>query len=129
MHLNAPVPSVYPTSKLWDRRHGNNYYQQQQQPLLNSTNLTGTVLTPLIMPPPQPTQTLTMPNQSSIGPVTAEASAGLYELVNNIQMCPILYEPPKPDTPPSEVNETQINVLFNTNFSNINFHVEHAILD
>ncbi|XP_011292102.1 meiosis regulator and mRNA stability factor 1 [Musca domestica] len=118
MHLNAPVPSVYPTSKLWDRRHGNNYYPQQQQPLLNSTNLTGTVLTPLIMPPPQPTQTLTIPNQSSIGPVTAEASAGLYELVNNIQMCPILYEPPKPDTPPSENMPFWIDPIWTNNNSN-----------
>lgn len=103
MHMNQSMPSVYPTSKLWDRRHGNNFYQQQ--PLMHNTNLNGAVMAPLIMPPPAPpTQTLSVQNPSSIVPVTTESSTGLYELVNNIQMCPILYEPPKPDTPPSEVS-------------------------
>lgn len=95
------MPSVYPTSKLWDRRHGCNIYQQQQPNFMATNNMTATNLPTLIMPPP-PTQTLTMPNQPSMAPITTEASAGLYEIVNNIQMCPI-YEPPKPDTPPSEV--------------------------
>lgn len=98
------LPPVYPTSKLWDRRHGCNIYQPQtQQPFMD---VSATNLPTLIMPPPQgppaTAQTLTMPNQPTFIPITTEASTGLYELVNNIQMCPI-YEPPKPDTPPSEV--------------------------
>ncbi|XP_065358412.1 meiosis regulator and mRNA stability factor 1 [Calliphora vicina] len=110
------VSPVYPTSKLWDRRHGCNIYQQQ--PFMDvTTNMTTTNLPTLMMPPPQvpaPTQTLTMPNQPTFLPITTEASTGLYELVNNIQMCPT-YQPPKPDTPPSENMPFWIDPIWTNN--------------
>ncbi|XP_013101916.2 meiosis regulator and mRNA stability factor 1 isoform X1 [Stomoxys calcitrans] len=118
IHLNPSMPSVYPTSKLWDRRHGNNFYQQQpQQPLMNANaNLSGgSGLPQLIMGTAQP-QTLSMPSQATVFPaMTTETSAGLYELVNNIQMCPVLYEPPKPDTPPSENMPFWIDPIWKNN--------------
>ncbi|XP_075149215.1 meiosis regulator and mRNA stability factor 1-like protein [Haematobia irritans] len=107
IHLNQSMPSVYPTSKLWDRRHGNNFYQQQQQSAINAN--AGSVLPPLIMAP-APSQTLSM-----TAPVTSEATSGLYDLVNNIQMCPMLYEPPKPDTPPSENMPFWIDPIWKNN--------------
>ncbi|XP_046812509.1 uncharacterized protein LOC111675277 [Lucilia cuprina] len=107
------VPPVYPTSKLWDRRHGCNIYQQQPFMEVTTTNLP----TLMMPPPPQvpvPPQAVTMPNQPTFIPITTEASTGLYELVNNIQMCPI-YEPPKPDTPPSENMPFWIDPIWTNN--------------
>ena len=99
------VPSLYPTSKLWERRHGCNIFQKH--PCVDiSSDTTTTNLPALIMPPtsaPVQTQKISISNQTPYLPIGSEASTGLYELVNNIQMCPI-YEPPKPDTPPSEVS-------------------------
>ena len=99
------VPSLYATSKLWERRHGCKIFQKH--PCVDiSSDITSTNLPALIMPPPTApvqTQKISISDQTPYLPIGSEASTGLYELVNNIQMCPI-YEPPKPDTPPSEVS-------------------------
>lgn len=126
------VPSLYSTSKLWDRRHGCSIFQKH--PFVDiSSDITTTNLPALIMPPPIASiqnPVISISNQPPYIPISSEASTGLYELVNNIQMCP-MYEPPKPDTPPSKVsqliesNKKNIDTLLKV-CSNI---IEHAFLD
>lgn len=112
MHMQqqqAAMSQIYQPNgtKLWDRRHtAGNFYNQPT---------TASGLAPLVLPPPQqligaaPTLSgiaTALQNQqhNSILPnASSETSSGLFELVNNMKMCPI-YEPPKPDTPPSEVS-------------------------
>lgn len=90
--------STFTNSKLWDLRHDCTAHKQQSFTDV-STNTTSTNLSTRSVSAPQKTA----PIQANYLSTATETSKGLYELVNNLQMCPI-YQPPKPDTPPSEVS-------------------------
>uniref|UniRef100_A0A1A9W5J8 HTH OST-type domain-containing protein n=1 Tax=Glossina brevipalpis TaxID=37001 RepID=A0A1A9W5J8_9MUSC len=92
----------YSSTKLYNRRNNSSFYQQQIPKFLPNN------VTPLG----------SATNINDFNPMacgeTMDASTGFYELVNNMRMYP-MYEPPKPDTPPSANTPFWIDPIWTNN--------------